>query len=117
MCRSVCLYLIVSHVENMCRKSPRGLFHKQIVHVLLILTFYSSYWVLSTATGTETFAIHQNNGSYRLYGFKWFSSAIDADMALTLARPVDAETGHLHVVEVTLVLVSYLPLSFRRLLF
>ena len=38
------------------------------------------------ANGTETIAIPQEDGSYRLRGYKWFSSATDADMTLTLAR-------------------------------
>ena len=29
------------------------------------------------------------DGSYSLYGYKWFSSATDSDMSLTLARVVD----------------------------
>ncbi|KAK0142066.1 Acyl-CoA dehydrogenase family member 11 [Merluccius polli] len=40
------------------------------------------------ASGTETGAVPQTDGSYRLYGFKWFTSATDADMTLTLARIV-----------------------------
>ncbi|XP_059155974.1 acyl-CoA dehydrogenase family member 11-like [Physella acuta] len=42
------------------------------------------------AGGTETVAIKQTDGSYKLYGYKWFSSATDADVALTLARVLDA---------------------------
>ncbi|KAJ7353914.1 hypothetical protein OS493_031360 [Desmophyllum pertusum] len=38
------------------------------------------------ANGTETLAVPQDDGTYRLYGYKWFSSATDADMTLTLAR-------------------------------
>ena len=39
------------------------------------------------ANGTETFAYGpQEDGSYRLHGYKWFSSATDSDMTLTLAR-------------------------------
>jgi hypothetical protein len=30
---------------------------------------------------------------YKLYGYKFFSSATDADIALTLARVVDPATG------------------------
>lgn len=41
------------------------------------------------AEGTETLAIPQPDGSFRLHGYKWFSSATDADIALTLARIVD----------------------------
>lgn len=43
------------------------------------------------ANGTETLAIPQQDGSYRLYGYKWFSSATDSDMTLTLARVVDED--------------------------
>ncbi|NXB51399.1 ACD11 dehydrogenase, partial [Leucopsar rothschildi] len=43
------------------------------------------------ANGTETVARKQPDGSYRLYGFKWFTSAADSDMTLTLARIADAE--------------------------
>jgi len=38
------------------------------------------------ANGTETVAVPQEDGTYRLHGYKWFSSATDADMSLTLAR-------------------------------
>jgi hypothetical protein len=44
------------------------------------------------ADGTETFAISQseeNDRLYKLYGYKWFSSATDADMTITLARVCD----------------------------
>jgi len=44
---------------------------------------------LLTASGTETVAVKQSDGSYKLYGYKWFSSATDADVALTLARDCD----------------------------
>ncbi|XP_012718892.2 acyl-CoA dehydrogenase family member 11 [Fundulus heteroclitus] len=40
-------------------------------------------------TGTETVAVPQTDGSYKLHGFKWFTSATDADMTLTLARVQD----------------------------
>ena len=36
--------------------------------------------------GTETVAVPMEGGGYRLHGYKWFSSATDSDMALTLAR-------------------------------
>jgi len=44
---------------------------------------------LFTAGGTQTIAVKQSDGSYKLYGYKWFSSATDADMALTLACDCD----------------------------
>jgi len=45
--------------------------------------------IMVTAGGTQTVAVKQTDGSYKLYGYKWFSSATDADMALTLARICD----------------------------
>ncbi|XP_070619119.1 acyl-CoA dehydrogenase family member 11-like [Erythrolamprus reginae] len=38
--------------------------------------------------GTETAARKNPDGSYSLHGFKWFTSAADSDMTLTLARIV-----------------------------
>lgn len=35
---------------------------------------------------TDTFALEEGGGICKLYGFKWFSSATDSDMALALAR-------------------------------
>uniref|UniRef100_A0AAV2MSR6 Acyl-CoA dehydrogenase n=1 Tax=Knipowitschia caucasica TaxID=637954 RepID=A0AAV2MSR6_KNICA len=42
------------------------------------------------ANGTETVAVPQTDGSFKLYGYKWFTSATDADMTLTLARVQDS---------------------------
>ena len=48
------------------------------------------------AGGTETMALGPNtDGSYSLNGYKWFSSATDSDMTLTLARIPDNETGEI----------------------
>ena len=43
------------------------------------------------AGGTETVAIEQPNDPnvFNLHGYKWFSSATDADMSITLARIQD----------------------------
>ena len=41
------------------------------------------------AAGTETIALKGDHG-YQLYGYKWFTSASDANMSLTLARSVDS---------------------------
>lgn len=44
------------------------------------------------AAGTETVAIPLNSQQhYRLFGYKWFSSATDANIALTLGRVCDDE--------------------------
>ncbi|XP_043192469.1 acyl-CoA dehydrogenase family member 11-like [Amphibalanus amphitrite] len=41
--------------------------------------------------GTETVAVPAPEGSYRLYGYKWFSSASDSDVSLSLARSLDEQ--------------------------
>ncbi|XP_044304932.1 acyl-CoA dehydrogenase family member 11-like isoform X2 [Varanus komodoensis] len=38
------------------------------------------------ASGTETVAQELHDGTYSLHGLKWFASAIDSDITLTLAR-------------------------------
>ncbi|EPB79639.1 acyl-CoA dehydrogenase, middle domain protein [Ancylostoma ceylanicum] len=43
------------------------------------------------AGGCDTYAEHIEGDKYRLNGYKWFSSAVDADVALTLARIVDKD--------------------------
>ncbi|XP_075069286.1 acyl-CoA dehydrogenase family member 11-like [Mixophyes fleayi] len=45
------------------------------------------------AHGTETVAHAQADGTYKLHGYKWFTSATDSDMSLTLGRVVDTQ-GH-----------------------
>jgi alkylation response protein AidB-like acyl-CoA dehydrogenase len=35
---------------------------------------------------TQTVAIHQEGRNYKLFGLKWFTSAIDADITFTLAK-------------------------------
>jgi alkylation response protein AidB-like acyl-CoA dehydrogenase len=43
-------------------------------------------------------AVQKSGDIFRLYGYKWFSSATDADIALTLARIADDEGNVLQVV-------------------
>ena len=43
------------------------------------------------ATGTDTYAVRQEDDCYKLYGYKWFSSATDADVTFALAREVSEE--------------------------
>ena len=38
---------------------------------------------------TETLAVHVKDGKYKLYGYKFFCSAADSNVALTLARIID----------------------------
>lgn len=40
--------------------------------------------ITDTADGCETVAVEQADSTYKLYGYKWFSSATDADITLTL---------------------------------
>jgi alkylation response protein AidB-like acyl-CoA dehydrogenase len=46
----------------------------------------------SDVSGTETVARKDGDG-FRLYGTKWFSSAVDSQMALALARPEGNPSG------------------------
>ena len=46
----------------------------------------------SDVAGTETIA-REENGRWRLFGRKWFTSAINAQAALALARPAGAPAG------------------------
>jgi alkylation response protein AidB-like acyl-CoA dehydrogenase len=48
------------------------------------------YYRHFTGKGTATLALPSTDGQYDLYGYKWFTSATDSDMALTLARDTDA---------------------------
>ncbi|XP_032992183.1 acyl-CoA dehydrogenase family member 11-like isoform X2 [Lacerta agilis] len=43
------------------------------------------------ASGTETVALELPDGSYSLHGLKWFTSATDSDITLTLARSMTAD--------------------------
>ncbi|RWS19790.1 isovaleryl-CoA dehydrogenase-like protein, partial [Leptotrombidium deliense] len=52
--------------------------------------------VFGIANGTETIAVPVGNNAYRLYGYKWFSSAADSEITLTLARVSDMEGNFLH---------------------
>jgi alkylation response protein AidB-like acyl-CoA dehydrogenase len=47
----------------------------------------------SDVSATETAARRDDDGAWRLFGTKWFSSATTAEMALALARPEGAPAG------------------------
>lgn len=58
----------------------------------------SGQWMTETAGGSDisrtgTVARIDEDGAWRLYGTKWFTSAVNADVALTLARPENAGEG------------------------
>lgn len=76
------------------------------------------------ADGTETIAYGpDSDGYYYLHGYKWFTSATDANMAFTLARIVSkheeitAVSGSLliFVVKIVLMVVLGLPLWYLKL--
>jgi alkylation response protein AidB-like acyl-CoA dehydrogenase len=47
----------------------------------------------SDVSATETLARRDGDGTWRLFGTKWFSSATTAEMALALARPEGSPAG------------------------
>lgn len=58
----------------------------------------SGQWMTENAGGsdvgnTETVALQDAEGQWRLYGRKWFSSAVVGEAALALARPENAGEG------------------------
>ncbi len=58
----------------------------------------SGQWMTETAGGSDvartgTIARRDGDGQWRLYGRKWFTSAVVGDMALALARPEGAGDG------------------------
>lgn len=58
----------------------------------------SGQWMTETTGGsdvsrTETRAVPDGEGGWRLYGRKWFTSAATSEMALLLARPEGAGSG------------------------
>src|SRR6202012_3244310 len=62
------------------------------------LAWTSGQWMTERTGGSdvglsETEARPTGDGRYRLHGTKWFTSAATSEMALTLARPVDAPPG------------------------
>ena len=65
---------------------------KPLSFICLVTFFYQLtlllWFIVYLAAGTETIAL-QDGDKHRLYGYKWFTSAVDANMALTLARSLD----------------------------
>src|SRR5262249_34697264 len=57
----------------------------------------SGQWMTESTGGSDVGAsltsAHQEAGDWRLYGKKWFTSAITSQMALTLARPAGNGPG------------------------
>ena len=66
----------------------------------LALAIFQCIWPLaklfaSSADGTETVAVpfKPEENLYKLYGYKWFSSATDSDITVTLARAYDQDNN------------------------
>lgn len=62
------------------------------------LAWTSGQWMTETTGGsdvgrTETVAVRDGDGQWRLHGTKWFTSATTSEIALTLARPEGAPEG------------------------
>jgi alkylation response protein AidB-like acyl-CoA dehydrogenase len=62
------------------------------------IAWTSGQWMTETTGGSDvgssrTRAVPDAAGGWRLYGKKWFTSAVTAEMALTLARPEGNEAG------------------------
>ena len=80
-----------SAISNLCSRNPE--------------TFWTSgQWMTekrggSDVSNTETIARFEN-GSWRLYGIKWFTSAVDSQMSLALAKPEGSELLQLFFVKV-----------------
>ncbi|MFC4764225.1 acyl-CoA dehydrogenase family protein [Dyella koreensis] len=79
----------------------RALIERALPHFLSRdpATFWlSGQWMTETPGGsdvgnTETIARRDPDGQWRLYGRKWFSSAVVGEAALALARPEGGEPG------------------------
>ena len=79
----------------------RDLIERVLPHLLSrdpATLWLSGQWITETAGGsdvgnTETIARQDASGQWRLYGRKWFSSAVVGEVALALARPEGAGTG------------------------
>ncbi|KAI9007675.1 hypothetical protein DFJ74DRAFT_688683 [Hyaloraphidium curvatum] len=61
---------------------------------------YTGQWMTERPGGsdvsrTETQAFKADDGSWRIHGFKWFTSAVDSDMVFLLARHVDPQNPQL----------------------
>lgn len=46
----------------------------------------------SDVSNTETVAINEDKEKYRLFGYKWFTSATDSQMSLGLAKIIPKDT-------------------------
>ena len=61
----------------------------KVVFIIIIVKVHVIFPHAPAAGGTDTVAYGPDSeGNYSLHGYKWFTSATDANMAFTLARIV-----------------------------
>ena len=81
-------------VRTLLASGDQALIERAVTHLLsrdLDQSWTSGQWMTETTGGSdvgrsETVAVPDRDG-WRLYGRKWFTSAVTSQMALTLARP------------------------------
>lgn len=79
--------------EPLAKRAVHKLISRDVNHA-----WTSGQWMTEASGGSDVGgaraeAIQQADGSWRLYGKKWFTSAIASPMALTLARPKGNGSG------------------------
>jgi alkylation response protein AidB-like acyl-CoA dehydrogenase len=91
-----CPLAMTDGVATVLRDAPNAALRERVLPHLLgrdPATFWTSgQWMTETAggsdvAGSETTARRESDCSWRLNGRKWFASAINAEVALALARP------------------------------
>src|SRR6185437_8691260 len=97
-----CPLAMTDGVATALREAPNAALRERVLPHLLSrdpATFWiSGQWMTENAGGSdvgmsETIARRGTDGSWRLHGRKWFTSAINAEFALALARPEGNPAG------------------------
>ena len=97
-----CPLAMTDGVATALREAPNAALRERVLPHLLSrdpATFWiSGQWMTENAGGSdvgmsETAARRDTDGSWRLHGRKWFTSAINAEFALALARPEGNPAG------------------------
>ena len=97
-----CPLAMTDGVATALREAPNATLRERVLPHLLSrdpATFWiSGQWMTENAGGSdvgmsETAARRDTDGSWRLHGRKWFTSAINAEFALALARPEGNPAG------------------------